>query len=130
MKFSGPCSLQRGAQRGAVNMRRVCETREGLDSQMAQSEKRQDNRVYSYLKKTAANIKELDQLFSFIGKCFSKIMNFENQQGKSLKYTSEICNLPSLSSLEAEGKAVSGHEIYEISNINQECSWQPGPVVK
>lgn len=41
VQFSGRHSLQRGAPRGAVKMRGVCEIREGLDSQMAQSEKRQ-----------------------------------------------------------------------------------------
>lgn len=45
---------------------------------MAQSEKRQDNCVYSYLKKAAAKMKELDQFFLFIGKGFSKIINFED----------------------------------------------------
>lgn len=55
-------------------------------------------------------------------------MNFEDQQGKSLKYTSETCNLPSLSSLEAEGKAVSGHETYEISNITKNVAGNQGPL--
>lgn len=89
---------------------------------------RKDNCVYSYFKKAAAKIKELDKLFLFIGKGFSKIMNFEDQQGKSLKYTSETCNLPSLSSLEAEGKAVSGHETYEISNITKNVAGNQGPL--
>lgn len=47
---------------------------------MAQSKKRQDNCIYSYFKKAAAKIKELDQLFLFFGKGFSKIMNFDDSK--------------------------------------------------
>lgn len=52
---------------------------------------------------------------SVIGKGYSKKMDFEGQQGKSLKYFSEICNLPSFSSLEAEGKVFSGHGISHVA---------------
>lgn len=54
---------------------------------------RKDNCVYSYLKKAVAKIKEFDQLFLFIGKGFSKIMNFEDQQGESLKHTLVACQV-------------------------------------
>lgn len=53
-------------------------------------------------------------------------MNSEDQQGKSLKYTSETCNLPGFSSLETEGKDVSGNGIYEISNVTKNVAGNQG----